>query len=193
MHQRSKHFLVLASLGLAALLAPSALRAETYTFSAIASGLEGGTPFSDIPFTVTLSTNATGSYASGLTATASADGETGTVSGLYLFFNPLCTGGMPCIGIGQTDDLIDIASNALSGYSLGENIGPVSDANPITNSTITVDTSIGTLHLTDISMTDGTVTATGATPEPSSLLLLGSGLLGFASMMRRKLAVGRLL
>jgi hypothetical protein len=35
---------------------------------------------------------------------------------------------------------------------------------------------------------DITATGVSATPEPSSLLLFGSGLLGFAGMLRRKLA-----
>jgi hypothetical protein len=50
--------------------------------------------------------------------------------------------------------------------------------------------SVGTIpseSFTLLSGGSGTTSATGSTPEPSSIILFGSGVLGLASVLRRKL------
>ena len=77
-----------------------------------------------------------------------------------------------------------------STYDLASSIGPYSGGASI-NSTIAFATTIGNFQLNSA---DGDATFTAVTngsapvPEPSSLMLFGSSLAGFAGMFRRKLS-----
>jgi len=65
-----------------------------------------------------------------------------------------------------------------------ENSGPASASE---NSIGTIPSEAFTLYGTGATTTTTTTTTTGTTPEPSSIMLFGSGILGLAGVLRRKL------
>jgi hypothetical protein len=88
-------------------------------------------------------------------------------------------------------DMLDTKNVAYDGYNLSSAIGPVvgttvitADADHTTGGTLDLDTNFpdGPTTLTITSST----TAPGVTPEPSSLVLLGTGVLAAAGTIRRR-------
>src|SRR5579863_681831 len=65
-----------------------------------------------------------------------------------------------------------------------ENSGPSSASE---NAVGTIPSEAFTLYGTGATTTTTTTTTTGTTPEPSSIMLFGSGILGLAGVLRRKL------
>ena len=73
-------------------------------------------------------------------------------------------------------------------YGLVSAIGPI-DGSATYNSGVSFDTAAGAFEMTTAEdATFQAVLTPAATPEPGSLVLLGTGVLGFAGMMRRRLA-----
>lgn len=97
----------------------------------------------------------------------------GNPTSLYYGFGDVLPGGEPYVYLG-------IPGSSLSGYS-GGNLCSLTQA--CSDGPSDLNSTIGGIYR----FNSGTLTPASATPEPSSFLLLGSGLLGVAGVMRRRL------
>jgi hypothetical protein len=115
-----------------------------------------------------------------------ADFGSGSFTAGQRAFNVAGTGVAGLSGAGLTGlDLIDFFNSSLLGYNLNTSIGPLAGSgifavNQFTN----IGTSIGDLTFSGISQVS--FQASTAVPEPGMLMLLGTGLLGLGTRLRRR-------
>ena len=81
---------------------------------------------------------------------------------------------------------------AAGSYWLNLDNAVVNDGDPIywdenSGPSSASENSVGTIPSESFTVLGGTVSTNGSVPEPSSILLLGSGVLGLAGLLRRKL------
>jgi hypothetical protein len=87
------------------------------------------------------------------------------------------------------EDILDLGNSAFSTYDLKSAIGPLNTTYFFVDTGVALGSNLGDVIIDSFSGTP-TFTATttgGTTPEPASILLFGSGLVGIAAMLRRKL------
>jgi hypothetical protein len=180
-------------------------RAEAITFieTATATGSLGGQSFANALVTLT----ATGDTANVLTdgfqsaemsvpldLTIAGVGSTEFTDPIIVVFNGH-TGPNEAYGFGDTYPNIVEGYAILSTfvpytgtfYDLQSAIGPI-DGVALYNSGILFNTVAGGFEITTAENATFQAVTPAATPEPSSLMLLGTGVLGFARVMRRRLS-----
>lgn len=180
----------------------------TYTFQGTASGTLGSTSFTNSPFTITVTAN-TNSISEftmtctpspctvldvpAMTATITVDGLTTSItSPIGVFDNQTVDvfglsriSGSGSGGIGM--DLLDLTNAMFASYNLSSPLGTVGPFNPGTLTEFSCSSGCVTTGLGDLSFTSAsgvTFTDPISTPEPSGLLLLGTGLLAVLGIFR---------
>jgi PEP-CTERM motif len=85
-------------------------------------------------------------------------------------------------------DLLDISEAALAGYALKTAIGPIFEDSPSAyNQFVSVSRTLWNMTLSSIGRVTFTAT-TNPVPEPSTIALLGLGLVGIAGVARKKIS-----
>jgi len=168
----------------------------TYTEQAVASGTLGGQTFTNALLTLELvgdTGNVTGSSdfftnTSGLfTVSVSGIGTATFTDTMEVFDNQTFT--TPAAGFaGEGGSVLDTFNTAFALYNLMTPIGPTSGTSFI-RPDLTFNTTLGGLIIT--SAEDSTFTASTAVPEPTSLILVGTGALIICYRLRRKLTTQR--
>lgn len=170
----------------------------TYTESFMASGTVNGSPFDAmVSLSLTSDTNQIISNCDGISgifctpatmATISIQGiGVGTLTDLFdVFVNQ----GISVAGFTDQaiEDVVDLSNPAFGTYDLKSPIGPLNGTYFFTDNGVLLGSSLGNVVLDSFSGTP-TFEATqgGTTPEPGSLILFVSGILGVAATVRRKM------
>ena len=170
----------------------------TYIATFMASGTLNGNPF-DAQVTFTLSSDTSlvfnGCDGSGsiyctpnTTAMVSIQGiGNGTFTDLFNVFDNQANA-VAGFTDDSIEDVLDLANSAFATYDLKSAIGPLNTTYFFVDTGQAYGSTLGTIVFDSVSGTPTfQATETGTTPEPGSFLLFGSGLVGFAAVLRRKL------
>ncbi len=195
--------LILASLTLVVLCFSSASVANanpiTFTFQGTGSGTLGNQSFTGSAFSVTLTTDTStvmqsgGIYSTPISPTTfniAGIGSGAFVTPVFVFNNT----SVSVVGLERAPnpggaDILDLFSSSLASYNLQTNFGPITNSTPYSLNFGGILTSLGTLNIssaTNVSFTAVTGTPPATVPEPTTMLLLGTGLAGIAARVRKQ-------
>jgi hypothetical protein len=169
----------------------------TYTESFNATGTANGNPFNGtVTFTLTSDTSLVFSNCDGLgsnvfctpqnlTASFSIQGiGAGTFTGPWDVFD---NQGVSAAGFTDNaiQDIVDLSSPVFATYDLKSAVGPVNSSYYFVLTGVPIGSSLGNIIIGSYSGTP-TFTATIGTPDPASITLFGSGVIGLAAVLRRR-------
>src|SRR5271166_559537 len=196
---RPLHCVLLVLVVLACSLIPLTATAGpiTYPASFTASGTVNGTPFDGaVTFTLSSDTTLVFGNCDGSSGIFCTPNGTATFSiqgiGAGTFTDPFNVFDNQNIAVaGFTDDaiedILDLSNTAFATYDLKSAIGPLNTTYFFADTGQAYGSSLGTIVFNSVSGTPVfEATTGGTTPEPGSLILFGSGIAGFALMLRRK-------
>lgn len=186
--------LVLLACGLIPLTA--AAGPITFTESFTAAGTVNGNPF-DANVTFSLSTDTTLISGSGglfltpdgvASVTIQGVGAGTFTDPFHVFDNQnVSVAGFTDVNI---EDIVDLSNSAFATYDLKSAIGPLDSTFFFVDTGASLGSTLGTIVLLSTSGTPTfTATTSGTTPEPGSLVLFGSGVVGLATVIRRTLKI----
>ncbi len=170
----------------------------SYIFQGTGAGHLGNSPFDNALFTITVNadTDNVQDQGGGLFVNVGTSAQI-VIQGLNpaTFLIPVQLFDNQPVGVAglsrapDAADLIDLVDPAFNNYDLKGDFGPVFIPFPLFGQFNCqfgcVSTTEGDLDF--ISMTDLTFSATTGVPEPSTLVLMGAGVLGLGERLRRKL------
>jgi hypothetical protein len=167
----------------------------TFTESFTASGTVNGNPFDgNVMFSLStdtsLITGGGGLFVTpdGVASVTIQGVGTGTFTDpFYVFDNQ----GVSVAGFSDPniEDIVDLSNSAFATYDLKSAIGPLASSFFFVDTGQALGSTLGTIILDSTSGTPtfAATTGGGTTPEPGSLVLFGSGVVGLATVIRRKL------
>jgi hypothetical protein len=186
--------LVLLACGLIPLTA--AAGPITFTESFTAAGTVNGNPFDgNVMFSLTSDTTLIIQEGSIFLTPAGTASVTIQGVGTGTFTDPFDVFDNQSVSVaGFTDtnieDIVDLSNPAFATYDLKSAIGPLDTTFFFVDTGAALGSTLGTII---IDSTSGTptfaATTTSVTPEPSSIVLFGSGILGLAGLLRRKMNI----
>ncbi len=167
----------------------------TYTESATVSGSLGGTAFRNALVTLTMSTDTTSvTFAGGLftniapaTVTVSGVGSATFTDTIDVFDNPTFAPPAAGFGVDGGGSILDTFNAAFGSYDLTTAIGPITGS-PFINPGMSINTTAGSFIINTSGNSTFTAVTGTAVPEPTTLVLLGSGLIVAARRRSKKSA-----
>jgi PEP-CTERM motif len=197
---RTQHPLLFVLVVLACSLIPLTATAGPITYAETfnASGTVNGTPF-DTVVTFTFNSDTTLVFGNcdgvpGIFCTPNGVAGVsiqGIGSGTFTDpFNVFVNQGVQVAGFTDDaiEDILDLANPAFATYDLKSAIGPLSSSYFFVDTGVPIGSTLGDVIIDSVSgIPTFTATVGGTTPEPGSFVLFGSGVIGLAAMLRRKL------
>ena len=167
----------------------------TYTEQAVVSGNLGNNFFNNSLVTITLvgdTANVTGgagfwqNLVGTFTVNVASVGTATFTDAMEVFDNQ----GAATVGFGDLTQgpasVLDTVDAAFAAYGLTTAIGPITNT-PFIRPDITFNTTLGGFNIQSAGNSTFTASTGTATPEPGSLILLGTGVVGLLGSLRRKL------